>query len=360
MNYSDRRSRLRAALDDDTTAIAYAGPNAQYVTGFRGEPYDRHLLVCLPPTAEATVVCPAVHERQVRSESDVDVHAVDTGDVAGLAQRSLELIPPGDVVIDEMAPYSMGAVYAQAKRIDKVTGARSLFDSLRERKDRLERERLREAAEHADDVMEGLRAASATFVGRTERAVACDVRSRLAEAGAERLSFPVIVASGPNAGLPSYRTTNRVIQPDEPLLFDFGGVHDGYAADTTRTIVPAGSPPDALERAHDAVRSAYRAGIEAVAPGVEARAVSAAIHEALAAHGYDNPMPHDAGHGIGIEAHEQLSIAPTSEDVLEPGMALTIEPGVYADTLGVRIETVVLVTEDGHDVLNTAPLDLVP
>jgi Xaa-Pro aminopeptidase len=141
-------------------------------------------------------------------------------------------------------------------------------------------------------------------------------------------------------------------------VLDFGTRVDGYPSDTTRTVVFEGEPSDEFERVHDVVRAAQEAAVERVEPGVEARAVDAAAREVIEEAGYGEAFVHRTGHGVGLDVHEEPYIAADSDTVLEPGMVFSVEPGVYLDdAFGVRIEDLVVVTDDGCERLNTSSRD---
>ena len=192
-------------------------------------------------------------------------------------------------------------------------------------------------------------------VGLTESELAAEIRGRLHAAGATRLSFDVVVASGPHGAEPYRRSSDREIDAGEPVILDFGGFVDGYASDQTRTVVFAGDPPEGFEDAHEAVVAAFEAGVEAVEPGATAGAVDRATEAVLRERGYGDDLVHATGHGVGLEAHEAPTVADGNEVELEPGMVFSVEPGVYPGKFGVRVEDLVVVTESGCQRLNDSP-----
>jgi Xaa-Pro aminopeptidase len=207
--------------------------------------------------------------------------------------------------------------------------------------------------------------------GRSEREVAADIDWRLRQAGFERPAFETIVASGPNSAMPHARPGERVLEPGDLVVLDFGGVYGGYCVDLTRTV-SLGEPAAEARRVYGAVHDAQTAAIEAVRPNVRASQIDAAARDTLKGHGLGEAFGHGTGHGLGVEVHEaphirprQESAAPsalaawTADDSIEPGMVFTIEPGAYIPGWGgVRIEDDVLVTGDGREVLTTVPYGL--
>jgi Xaa-Pro aminopeptidase len=200
--------------------------------------------------------------------------------------------------------------------------------------------------------------------GTSERAVATRIEAAIREAGFERASFETIVASGPNAALPHYRAGDRLLEPGDVVVLDFGGVLDGYCSDLTRTVAVA--PPSAeAHRVHQAVREAQQAAIDAVRPGIATTDVDRAARRVLETHGLGESFGHGTGHGLGLDVHEEPRVTRPRADVapvpLEPGMVFTIEPGAYLPGWGgVRIEDDVLVTARGCEVLTSVPYALIP
>ena len=201
--------------------------------------------------------------------------------------------------------------------------------------------------------------------GRAEREVAADIECALAVAGFEDRAFETIVASGPRSALPHARPGRRRLAGGDLVVLDFGGVYDGYCVDLTRTA-SVGEPGGQAARMHAAVLAAQAAAIGAVRPGVRSSAVDAAARDVLREHGLAEAFQHGTGHGLGLEVHEAPRIAqaarlqgPGADVVLESGMVITIEPGVYLPGEGgVRIEDDVLVTAGGHEMLTEAPRGL--
>ncbi len=191
--------------------------------------------------------------------------------------------------------------------------------------------------------------------GIREVEVAMEIERFMRTQGAEGPSFTTIVASGYRSAMPHGVASQKVIEAGDLVTMDFGAVVDGYHADMTRAVA-VGPISDELRRLYDAVLEAQRIGVAAVAPGRSGREVDAAARDALGKHGLAAAFGHSLGHGTGLEIHEAPSLSSSSTDILAPGMIVTVEPGVYlAGTGGVRIEDLLLVTEDGHEVLSHAP-----
>jgi len=172
------------------------------------------------------------------------------------------------------------------------------------------------------------------------------------------MSFETIVASGARSALPHGVASTAALPTHGFVVLDYGVILNGYCSDMTRTVCIGRARPD--ERVvYDAVLEAQLAGIAAVGPGVACGEVDEAARKVLKRAKLARYFSHSTGHGVGIEIHEQPRLAARQQEKLQPGMVITIEPGVYiGGKYGVRIEDMVLVTENGHEVLTSAPKEL--
>lgn len=196
------------------------------------------------------------------------------------------------------------------------------------------------------------------LVGVTERDVVRQIGELVSAQGFDPLAW-CDVGSGPNGASPLHHHSERVIQPGDPVVIDFAATRDGYYMDTCRTPV-AGEPDPAFVAVYDIVNAAHEAANRVIRPGVAAEAVDRAAREVIEAAGYGPQFMHRLGHGLGIEAHEEPYIIKGNELALAPGMVFSNEPGIYVEgRWGVRIENIMIVTEDGGRSLNAATRDLV-
>ena len=193
--------------------------------------------------------------------------------------------------------------------------------------------------------------------GIKENEVAAEMEYAARRAGAEEMSFPTIVASGTRSALPHGRASNQRIEPGGFVVCDFGVILASYCSDQTRTVW-MGSVPDEARRAYEAVREAQKAAVDAVRPGATVGEVDAAARKVLRKAGLGRYFTHSTGHGVGLEIHEAPRVAAGQQEKLQPGMVITIEPGVYfPGKWGVRIEDMVAVTASGCDVLTPTSKD---
>ena len=190
--------------------------------------------------------------------------------------------------------------------------------------------------------------------GFTEREAAWEFEKSIRERGAEGLSFPTIVASGPNAARPHHQTGDRKLAESETIVFDCGAQFEGYCSDLTRTIV-LGQPDERTAAVYNLVLEAQEAAIRDVRSGMTGEEADQIARAIIADAGHGDDFGHSLGHGLGLEVHEEPHVGPRADNVLQVGMPFTIEPGVYISGWGgVRIEDVVVLEPDGARVLSHA------
>ena len=201
------------------------------------------------------------------------------------------------------------------------------------------------------------RALEGGLAGRTEREVAAAYAAAVRDLGCEP-SFAAIVAAGPNGALPHATPSDRVIGEGELVVFDHGAILEGYCSDGTRTFA-AGEPNDEAREVYELVRQAQQAGLDAIRAGAVGKDVDAVARDLIAAAGHGDDFGHGLGHGVGVEVHEAPRLGQRSDDELEAGNVVTVEPGVYVPgRVGVRIEDLVAVTADGYENFSNSPKEL--
>ena len=195
--------------------------------------------------------------------------------------------------------------------------------------------------------------------GVTEKEIAARLQYLMLHYGASDMSFDPIVVSGPNGSLPHGVPSEKTIQQGEFVTMDFGCVYRGYCSDMTRTVA-VGFATEEMQKVYQTVLSAQKAGIAAARGGLTGREVDGAARAVIDAAGYGEYFGHSFGHGVGVEIHEAPNASPMNEKPLPAGAVISAEPGIYLPgRLGVRIEDVILLTEDGCRNLTKAPKDLI-
>jgi Xaa-Pro aminopeptidase len=239
----------------------------------------------------------------------------------------------------------------------ELVAAGGLVEELRAVKDADELDAVRRAATLADHVYSWL-VSEHGLAGHTERAVALALERKAMDLGADELSFPPIVAAAENGALPHAEAREVEIPADTLVIVDFGCRVDGYCSDCTRTFATGRLDAEASE-CYELVREAQAAALAGVAPGADVREVDAAARTRIDQAGRKDEFGHGTGHGVGLEVHEAPRLSPSGEGCLVPGNVVTIEPGVYVPgRFGVRIEDLVIVTDEGHQVLTSMAKEL--
>jgi Xaa-Pro aminopeptidase len=237
----------------------------------------------------------------------------------------------------------------------ETVAAGGRVEELRRVKDAGELALIEEAAKLADEALRW--SAEQGLAGKTEREVARAFEARVRELGGDP-SFPAIVAAGPDGALPHAEPGEREIGKGELVVFDMGAAIDGYCSDGTRTFA-TGDPGEEAIEVYEVVREAQQASLDAIKAGIKGEDVDKVAREVIDAAGHGERFGHGLGHGVGLELHEAPRLSLRSDDVLAPGEVVTVEPGVYlSGRLGVRIEDLVVVTEDGLRNLSSLPKEL--
>ena len=238
----------------------------------------------------------------------------------------------------------------------KIVPAGSLFTDLRIVKDDYEKECLRKAEEIGDKAFTHI--CGFLKEGMTEKEVALELEFFMRKNGAEALSFDTIAVSGIRSSMPHGGPSDKKIEEGDFLTMDYGCKYQGYCSDMTRTVA-IGSVSEEMKKVYDIVRRAQQTALEAVSPGKTAWEIDRVARDIIKYEGYGECFGHGTGHGVGLEIHEAPTVNTTGQVKLRPGMAVTVEPGIYLPgEFGVRIEDLALVTDTGYEVLSHSDKDL--
>ncbi|WP_159794312.1 aminopeptidase P family protein [Puerhibacterium puerhi] len=359
----DYATRMRRALDDAAAAgldglVVTPGPDLVWLTGYRPTAITERLTaLVLAADRDPTLLVPVLERPDAEAAEGAAAAAlVDWADGADPYAAASALLRPGGRYAVSDSAWAMHLLGLQAA----VPGARfhpttERLPMLRAVKDANELARLTAAARAADAAYEEI--VTVRFEGRKETEVAADLADLLRRFGHEQVDFTV-VGSGPNGANPHHEAGDRVIEAGDCVVLDFGGLMFGYGSDTSRTVC-VGEPSAEVRQVHDVVRAAQEAGVAAVRPGAACQEVDRAARRLIADAGYGERFIHRTGHGIGLTTHEPPYMIEGEERQMVPGMCFSVEPGVYLPgRLGVRIEDIVTVTEDGGRRLNTTDREL--
>lgn len=336
------RERMRSAGAD--ALLVTNPPNVRYLSAF-SSPEDGAVLLTYDAV---TLYTDARYTTQAGQEVVIPVEIVPSIDEAvadKLAGRRLAV---------EGEHMTLGRNRAIARRLgSEPVAVDGLFTALRTVKSEREIAALQEAARVTDAAFSAALAMMGPGVREVEVALCLESAMRLA--GAEGSAFGIIVASGVRGAMPHGAASQKELAAGELVTLDFGAVVDGYHADMTRTVA-IGAVGAEERRLFDAVLEAQEASLAALAPGRTGREIDAVARAALARHGLEEYFTHSLGHGTGLVIHEEPRLSKKSDTVLQPGMVVTVEPGVYLPGFtGLRIEDLAVITDDGHDVLSKSP-----
>ena len=359
-----RRAGEVAAAQDTDLLLVTPGPDLRYLIGASGESHERLTCLVLPAAghrAPPALVVPRLEAPGFAGlpldELGIEVVTWRDGEDPHLLVSDLGGGPSRVGLADSMPAAHVLPLRAAFPDVEQVL-AGPVLRELRMRKDAAEVAELRAAGAAIDRV----HARMAEFVkpGRTEAQVGADIAAAIVDEGHTEAAF-VVVGSGPNGASPHHDVSDRLIESGELVVIDIGGpLPSGYNSDSTRTYAVGGEPPAAVRQAYAVLQDAQERAVRAVRPGVTAEQVDAAAREPIVAAGMGERFLHRTGHGIGLDVHEEPYIVAGNALPLEPGMAFSVEPGVYLDgEWGARIEDIVVVTEDGCERLNRRPRDLV-
>jgi Xaa-Pro aminopeptidase len=333
-------------------------PDLRYLTGYEPMPFERPTMLVIRSGASPVMFVPEL-ELALATDSGVGriCELVSWADGDDPYAAAAGLLSGGDRigVADRMLAVHLLGLQRATTGDATFEPASPVLGRLRAVKDDEELAALRRAGRAADETFRQI--LSTTFQGRREEEVAADLAELLVANGHDRSDF-TIVGSGPNGASPHHEPGGRTILPKDVVVMDFGGELGGYFSDITRTVVVV-EDPAGLDEAYQLVHEAQEAAFDAVGPGVPAEDVDAAARDLITSAGFGDRFIHRTGHGIGLEVHEPPYLVRGNDSKLERGMTFSIEPGVYLPgRFGVRIEDIVVVTDDGAERLNRSTRDL--
>jgi Xaa-Pro dipeptidase len=337
------------------------GASLRYLTGLHLSLFERPIVFFFPQEGRPASILPTLEAPRIEAnlpfEAELFVYSDEEGHQPAFERACRALNLAGKRLGVEF--FNMRVL--ELKQLEQYAPGCQTLDAggalseLRMIKDAEEIERMRQAIHITEQALQEV--AGLVQPGRTDLEIAAELKIAFLQAGAQGMSFEPIVGVGPDSASSHVVPSGRVIEPGDLIVIDCGVTYQGYFADITRTFAVSPVAPE-LERVYNIVKEANAAGRAAVRPGVPAQEVDRATRQVIAQAGYGEYFVHRTGHGLGLEVHEPPYIVEGNEELLQPGMTFTIEPGIYLPGQGgVRIEDDVLVTPQGAETLTTFPRD---
>lgn len=332
--------------------------NMRYVAGFTGEGYvyisktQSIVVTDSRYTIAAAAECPAYAVREWKSGGYYEVlhQAVREDDVKvlGIEDEAMTLAGYNKLLASLQ---KAGLSHVETKSVGELAA------KLRHKKNEREIRYIEEAEAIGDRAFAKI--LPVLREGMTEKQVAAHLEFFMKEEGAEGFSFETIAASGIHSAMPHAVPGDKALQKGDFLTMDFGCIHRGYCSDMTRTVV-IGRAGSRHREIYDTVLAAQQAALNGIRPGMTGKEIDMLARRVIEDAGYGGQFGHSLGHSVGLEIHERPCFSPSDTTVIEPGMVITVEPGIYVENFGgVRIEDVVVITEDGCRNLTHSPKELI-
>jgi Xaa-Pro dipeptidase len=359
--FGQLNSSLRTS--DLDAVILNPGPTLTHLTGLHFHLMERPVVLLFAKDQDPAIVLPELELQKVASlpyqlqvfaypenPSEWDAAFRKATQALGLDGKRIG-VEPRQLRLLEFRHVKAGAPEAD------YPDASEVLSSLRLKKDRSEIEAMRRAVKIAQEALEAT--LPSIKIGMTEKELSSELVVQLLKQGSEpEMPFAPIVSGGPNAANPHASPSERKLQSGDLLVVDWGAAYDGYISDLTRTFA-VGQVDEEYKKIHQIVQEANAAGRAAGKPGVPCANVDKGARDVIEKAGYGVYFTHRTGHGIGMEGHEEPYMRGDNMQLLEPGMAFTVEPGIYLPNRnGVRIEDNVVITETGADVLSDMPREM--
>jgi Xaa-Pro aminopeptidase len=352
---STRAERLASALEAAGVDLMLVSNlvNVRYVTGFTG---SNGLALIGPDTR--VFFTDSRYTEQAEHEVDSEFERITVAN--DLITAAVEHLPEGSVRVGFESESTTVAALEHARELfpdrAELIGTKRLVEDMRKVKDEHEIELIAAAQKLADEAFEALIAGG--LEGRTERELALTLEHDMRLRGAEGPSFDSIVAAGPHGALPHATPRDVKIEKGQLVVIDWGAIYHGYCSDCTRTVAVGEPGPEARE-AYELILGAQQVGLDEVRAGGNTKEIDKAVRDIIYGAGHEGRYGHGLGHGVGLEIHEAPTLSFRTEETLQPGNVVTVEPGVYLPgEFGIRIEDLVVVTDDGIRILTQVPKGL--
>ncbi len=357
MNRKARVEKLRRMVKEQgLDSILITQPqNSLYLSGFGPSVQPDEIAGALLITEDGSILMTSFIylEQAEREAPEFRLFKAERGDEGTVKALQCLLGEVGAKRVGFEAEHLTFARYQKWASVSaELVATSGLVEEIRAVKEPDEIEAIRKAVALADETYAYL--CEYIRPGLTEREVAWEAEVYMRQGGAEKIAFDLIIAGGPNGALPHAATTERTLREGEPIVIDMGAQVEGYHSDLTRTIY-LGEPDAKFQEIYALVRRAQENALEGIRAGMKGKEADGLARQVIEQAGYGEYFGHGLGHGVGLAVHEKPRATQTSEEELQPGMILTVEPGIYiSDWGGVRIEDMVVIREEGVEVLSRA------
>lgn len=349
-----RLTRLRQAMETKGLEAMFiaSAVNRRYLSGFTGS--AGYVVITKDRAVLMTDFRYTMQASEQASEFEVVEHALRMTDTLKQLLAEMNINRLG--FEQDHVTYSTYTSYQEQLQPVELVPVSGIVEDLRMIKDADELAVMRQAAQLADKTFSHI----LNFIkpGVSEKELALEMEFFMRKNGATSSSFDTIVASGERSALPHGVASDRIIQGNEFIKFDFGALYQGYCSDLTRTVV-LGKPSEKHHEIYNIVLEAQLKALERIRPGMTGREADAIARDVIKGYGYGDNFGHSLGHGLGMEIHEYPRLAHTSDQVLTPGMTVTVEPGIYLPGFGgVRIEDDIVITDNGIEIITQSTKQL--
>ncbi|MFD0051488.1 M24 family metallopeptidase [Actinomycetes bacterium NPDC127524] len=359
MVYQNRIEKVQKLLKELNieAAVVTSPSNFFYFSGTRLNSHERLQAIVIFKNENPFMIVHEMSKEEIHSTGIYKTEFWKDGD-SSLDLLANILPDSGTVSIDNQWPSQNLLHFMKLKKGLSFTCSTKIVEKVRRNKDRQETELLRNSAAVADLVMNQV----FDFIkpGLSEKDIANEIKRLFSIHKVGELSFNPIVGTGRNGAIPHHQSGDTIVAEGDMVVIDIGGILDDYCSDMTRTILVGGEATNEMEKVYGIVKRAQEEAVKAVKPGIPLQEIDRVARNIISNEGYGLHFTHRTGHGLGIDVHEEPFVTSDNEQLLEEGMVISIEPGIYlSGKFGVRIEDIVVVTANGSERLNNVVRDLI-
>lgn len=357
--YQDRIQKAQEILNDLNidALLVTSSANFFYFSGTWLESHERLQAIVINKAGQPIMLIHEMSKEEITNPTLFQTVFWKDGD------KSIEILGEflpneGVISIDNQWPSLNLINLIQLNNNIKFADSTSIIGKLRLKKDLHEIELLKKSGAIADEVVG--KTIDFIKVGMTELEVVDEIQRLFEMHNVKKMSFNPVVGAGKNGAVPHHHSGETKISEGDMVVIDIGGIKDFYCSDITRTIFIGDSVTEEMQTVYNTVKYAQEEAVKAIKPGVPLKEIDRVARDIITEAGYGAQFTHRTGHGLGIEVHEEPFVTFNNDQLLEEGMVISVEPGVYlSEKFGVRIEDIVVVTQSGFERINNYPRELV-